>query len=76
MLAFLHENNFNPSSFGLMNVALVMKVLSQRMIKAIRTAGETNVLISDTWEQFAHFVETLDSVIDACNSYSLKNVDK
>ena len=76
ILAFLSEKNFNPSNFDVMNVALAMKVLSRRMAKAIRTAGETHVLISDTWEQSAHFVETVDAVIDACNSYSLKNVEK
>ena len=78
LLSFLSERHFNPSNFDVMKVSLAFQLLSRRMAAAIRLAGEDTKagLCSTTWQASAYFVETMDAVIDACNSLRLRNTNK
>jgi len=55
-----------------MNVKRAFQLFSNKFSAAIRTAGYSKQLQTSTWEATAKFIEHMNKIIDACNSYSLK----
>ncbi|EFN69004.1 hypothetical protein EAG_07270, partial [Camponotus floridanus] len=65
------EAHIRPNAFETMNVKRAFQLFSHTFAAAIRTAGHGKLLQTNTWDATADFIEYLNKVIDACNSYSI-----
>lgn len=72
LLSHITSAHIHPNAFEAMNVKRAFQLFSHTFAAAIKTVGEGKELNSNTWEATADFAERMNSVIDACNSYSLK----
>lgn len=71
ILSHLDLSHFAPNSFQAMKVKRAFQLLSHTLASAIRTAGFSGQLSSSTWKSSSDFLEIMNSVIDACNTYKL-----
>lgn len=71
LLSHITPAHIHPNCFEAMNVKRAFQIFSHRFAAAIKLAGEKKELDSDTWKTSADFAEYMNSVIDACNSYSI-----
>lgn len=75
VLGHFTRAHFEPNGFEAMNVQGAFQLLSQKMAASTTTAGESKQLISTTWKDSVKFVNMMNNVIDACNTYKLINRD-
>jgi len=54
-----------------MNVKRAFQLFSHTFAAAIKIADDEKELDSNTWKATADFAESMNNVIDACNSYSI-----
>lgn len=70
LLSHISRAHIHPNCFEAMNVKRTFQLFSHTFACAIKIAGDLKELNSNTWEATADFAEHMNSVIDACNSYS------
>lgn len=70
LLSQITKAHIHPNCFEAMNVKRAFQLFSHTFACAIKIAGDSKELNSNTWEATADFAEHMNSVIDACNSYS------
>jgi len=73
LLGHITCTHFYQNNFETMNVKRAFQMLSARFAAAILTAGQSNVLKSNSWKASADFVCKMNKVIDAMNIYHLNN---
>jgi len=72
LLSHIIAKHIRPNTFETMNVKRAFQLFSNKFAAAISTAGYSKQLQTSTWEATAEFIEHMNKIIDACNSYSLK----
>lgn len=70
LLSHITEAHIHPNTFEAMNVKRAFQLFSHKFSAAMRIADYGKQLQTSTWEATADFIERLNNVIDACNSYS------
>lgn len=71
LLSHITKAHIRPNTFEAMNVKRAFQLFSNRFAAAIKTAGYSKQLQTNTWKATADFTEHMNKIIDACNSYSL-----
>lgn len=71
LLFHITEMHIRPNTFEAMNIKRAFQLFSHTFAAAIRIAGHSKLLESNTWKATVDFTENMNKVIDACNSYSL-----